>query len=135
MDTAISIEEVKQRLSMMGFDAASETDDDEISFLIEKVTNYTMNYCYIGFDEIPEIIRPKMLDKIAAGFLYERKNFGQLTGFDYSTAIREIREGDTTIQYGVGESYDTPESRFDWMVRELDKAYDKWITPYRKLRW
>ena len=135
MESEITVAEVIERLSHFGYSATEEKDGSEIRFLIKRVINYTENYCNITFDEIPDIIRPKMLDKICAGYLYEMKNFGQLSGFDYSAAIREIREGDTTIQYGVGESYDTPESRFDWMVRELDKAYDKWITPYRRLRW
>ena len=58
-----------------------------------------------------------------------------LKDFNYDLMIKSIKEGDTQIQYAVGHGEDTPENRFDTFVRQLERGYDKWITPYRRLRW
>ena len=51
------------------------------------------------------------------------------------TVIKSIKEGDTTLTYAVGQGEDTPENRFDSFVKQLERGYDKWITPHRRLRW
>jgi hypothetical protein len=76
-----------------------------------------------------------MIDKICSEFLFYKKNAGQLKNFNYEAVIRQIKEGDTTIQYAVGQGEDTPENRFDSFVKQLERGYDKWITPHRRLRW
>lgn len=120
------------RLEQLGY-IASETDYDHIDFELKKVTNYTLNYCHIT--KIPEIVEPQLIDRVCSYFLYFKKNSGELKNFNYDAVIKEIKEGDTTIKYAVGQGEDTPENRFDAFVRKLELAYDKWITPYRRLQW
>lgn len=128
----ITRDDVIDRLSQLGYTATAE-DDEQIDFELKKTIDYTLNYCNIT--EIPEIIETRLIERVCADFLFFKKNSGSLDGFNYDTVIKSIKEGDTQIQYAVGQGEDTPENRFDTFVKKLERGYDKWITPYRKLRW
>lgn len=128
----VSREQVISRLKMLGYVASLE-DNDHIYFELSKTTDYVKNYCNIT--EIPEILDYRIIDRICADFLYYKKNSGSLEGFNYDAVIKSIKEGDTTIQYAVGQGEDTAENRFDAFVKQLERGFDKWITPHRRLRW
>lgn len=128
----ITIEDIIERLSQLGYTATAE-DTDTITFELLKITNYTLNYCNIS--TIPSIINPRLIDRVCGEFLYYKKNSGSLEGFNYDAVIKQIKEGDTSITYAVGQGEDTPENRFDAFIKQLERGYDKWITPHRRLRW
>lgn len=132
MVTMVTRERVIERLQMLGY-TATETDYPAIDYELNSVINYTLNYCNIT--EVPAIVEPKLIDRICSYFLYYKKNSGSLEGFDYDTVIKSIKEGDTTITYAVGQGEDTPENRFDAFVKQLERGFDKWLTPHRRLRW
>lgn len=125
-------DDVIKRLGQLGY-TATEADNDHIDHELEKIINYVMNYCNIT--TIPEILDIRIIDRVCADFLFYKKNSGSLSGFDYGTVIKSIKEGDTTITYAVGQGEDTPENRFDSFVKSLERGFDKWITPHRRLRW
>jgi len=100
---------------------------------LNKTLNYVKNYCHIT--TIPDILEPRIIDRTCADFLFYKKNSGSLEGFNYDAVIKSIKEGDTQIQYAVGQGEDTPENRFDTFVKSLERGFDKWITPHRRLRW
>ena len=124
--------DIIDRLSQLGYEA-NEIDYDQIDFELQKIINYSLNYCNITI--IPEIIEPRLIDRVCADFLSHKKNTGTLTNFNYDTVIKEVKEGDTTIKYAVGQGEDTPENRFDSFVKSLERGYDKYLTPHRRLRW
>lgn len=124
--------DVINRLGQLGYTAA-EADYNHIDYELEKITDYTLNYCNIT--DIPTIIEKRLIDRVCGEFLYYKKNSGGLEGFNYDAAVKQIKEGDTSITYAVGQGEDTPEARFDAFVKQLERGYDKWITPYRRLRW
>ena len=128
----VTRELIIDRLTHFGYTASAE-DNDQLDFELKKIINYTLNYCNI--QTIPEIIEPRLTDRVCSEFLYYKKNSGTLEGFDYDTAIKELKEGDTTVKYAVGQGEDTPENRFDAFVKQLERGYDKWLVPYRRLRW
>lgn len=128
----ITIANVISRLSQLGYTAV-ESDYSAIEFELTSVINYSLNYCNIT--EIPEIVEPKLIDRVCSQFLYYKKNSGSLEGFNYDAVIKSIKEGDTTLTYAVGQGEDTPENRFDAFVKKLEQTYDKWLTPHRRLRW
>lgn len=128
----VSREQVISRLKMLGYDATMD-DYNHIEYELTKTTNYVKNYCNIT--EIPEILDYRIVDRICADFLYYKKNSGSLEGFNYDAVIKSIKEGDTTIQYAVGQGEDTAENRFDAFVKQLERGFDKWCTPHRRLRW
>lgn len=124
--------DVIDRLKQLGY-IAVDTDNRQIDYELEKVTNYTLNYCNIT--TIPAIVEKRLIDRVCGEFLYYKKNSGELEGFNYDAVIKQIKEGDTSITYAVGQGEDTPENRFDAFVKHLERGYDKWITPHRRLRW
>ena len=128
----VELQDVIERLAHLGY-VASEEDNGHISFELKKTLNYVMNFCNIT--TIPEILDPRIIDRVCADFLYYKKNSGSLEGFNYDAVIKSIKEGDTQIQYAVGQGEDTPENRFDAFVKSLERGFDKWLTPWRRLRW
>jgi predicted DNA binding CopG/RHH family protein len=128
----VTREQVIKRLTQLGYTATVE-DNDHIDFELAKILNYVKNYCNIT--NIPEILDPRITDRVCSEFLFYKKNSGSLNGFNYETVIKSIKEGDTTLTYAVGQGEDTPENRFDSFVKSLERGFDKWITPYRRLRW
>lgn len=125
-------DDVIERLKHLGY-VATKNDYDHIDFELEKTLNYVMNYCNIT--AIPNILDHRIIDRVCAYFLYYKKNSGSLDGFNYDTVVKSIKEGDTTVTYAVGQGEDTPENRFDSFIKDLERGFDKWITPYRRLRW
>lgn len=127
--------DIVSRLSQLGY-TATQDDVDQLDFEIQLVINYTLDYCNLTNEEdIPELVYPKMIDRICSTFLFNKKNSGTMEEFDYEAAIKSIKEGDTTIHYVAGAGEDTPENRFDSMVKQLERGYDKWITHFRRLSW
>lgn len=125
-------DDVIERLKQLGY-VPVDGDNDQIEFELNKTLNYVMNYCNITI--IPEILDPRIIDRVCSDFLYYKKNSGSLDGFNYDLVIKSIKEGDTQIQYAVGQGEDTPEHRFDSFVKSLERGFDKWCTPHRRLRW
>lgn len=128
----VTRDNVIDRLNQLGYTATAE-DYDHIDFELQKIINYTLNYCNI--QKVPEIIEPRLIERVCGEFLYYKKNSGSLEGFNYDAVIKQIKEGDTSITYAVGQGEDTPESRFDSFVKHLERGYDKWCVPHRRLRW
>ena len=123
---------VIERLGHFGYTVRTN-DESIVDFELHKTINYVHNYCNIT--EIPIILEYRIIDRVCAYILYNLKNAGKLEGFDYDAVIKQIKEGDTTINYATGQDGDTPESRFDAFVKQLERGFDKWLTPHRRLRW
>ena len=125
-------DDVIKRLKQLGYTVV-DTDNDQIDFELNKTLNYVMNFCNITI--IPDILDQRIVDRVCSDFLFYKKNSGSLEGFNYDAVIKSIKEGDTTITYAVGQGEDTPENRFDNFVKSLERGFDKWCTPHRRLRW
>ena len=129
---AITINDITARLKHLGYIVVDD-DIPQLKFELEKIENYVLNYCNIT--TIPQILYLRIVDRVACEFLFYKKNSGELTDFDYDAVIKEVKEGDTTLKYATGADGDTVESRFDKFLNKLERGFDKWITPHRKLRW
>lgn len=130
----ITVVDVVNRLRMFGYTV--ENDTTKLEFETELIINYVLNQCNISSVEfIPDVLKPRIVDRICAEYLYKQKNSGKLENFNYDSVIKTIKEGDTQIQFGTENEGDTPESRFDKFVDYMTKGFDKWISPHRRLRW
>ncbi len=125
-------EDIIERLKQLGY-TATEEDNAQIDFELQKIINYVINN--FTRNDVPEILEPRIIDRVCSDFLYYKKNSGSLKGFNYDAVIKQIKEGDTSITYAVGQGEDTPENRFDAFVKTLERGFDKWCTPHRRLQW
>lgn len=125
-------QDVIDRLGQLGY-KVTETDDAQIDFELQKTINYVINN--FTRKDVPEILDPRIIDKVCGDFLFYKKNSGSLDGFNYDAVIKQIKEGDTSITYAVGQGEDTPENRFDAFVKSLDRGFDKWCAPWRSIQW
>ena len=121
------------RLDQLGY-VADESDYNQIDYELTKIINYVVNN-FTRTPEIPEILDPRIIDRVCGEFLYFKKNSGSLEGFNYDAVIKSIKEGDTTLTYAVGQGEDTPENRFDSFVKDLERGFDKVLVPHRRLVW
>lgn len=128
----VGVDNVVERLEQLGY-KSTETDLAQIDFELKKIIDYVLNFCNIT--TIPDILNNRIIDRVCAEFLFYKKNSGSLEGFNYDAVIKSIKEGDTTITYAVGQGEDTPENRFDNFVKSLERGFDKWLCPWRRLRW
>lgn len=128
----VTIDDVSKRLNHFGY-TTNDDDKSQIEFELDKWSKYILNYCNIS--EIPEMVYPRLIDRVCAEFLFNKKNSGTLEGFDYDAVIKSIKEGDTTITYEISHGESIAETRFDALVKQLERGFDKWLTPYRRLRW
>lgn len=128
----VTREHIIDRLTQLGY-SSTESDYDQIDFELQTVINYVINN--FTRDGVPEILDNRIIDRVCSSFLYYKKNSGSLEGFNYDAVIKSIKEGDTTITYAVGQGEDTPENRFDSFVKQLERGFDKWCTPHRRLQW
>lgn len=121
------------RLDQLGY-VADESDYNHIDYELKKIKDYVINN-FTRTPEIPEILDPRIIDRVCGEFLYFKKNSGSLEGFNYDAVIKSIKEGDTTLTYAVGQGEDTPENRFDSFVKQLERGFDKVLVPHRRLVW
>ena len=135
----VTRESIIKRLNHFGY-SATQNDWEQIDFDLNKWINYALNYCNIN--TVPEIVEPKLIDRICADFLYAKKNTGTMTNdedgnvsVNYDAVIKSIKEGDTQITYAVGTDEATGEDRYNSFIKSLERGLDKWLTPHRRLRW
>mgnify|MGYP003486214898 CR=1 FL=1 len=131
----ISLDDCIARLKQFGYEV-SEDDKAVVQFELNKMIAYTINLCNLhSVEQLPNVLAPRVVDRVCSEFLFYKKNTGQLTDFDYSLATKSIEQGDTKVTYAVGQEGNTNESRFDKAVEYMQRGYDKWVCKYRVIRW
>lgn len=125
------IEDIKNRLASFGY-TLLDTDSFALEFVIDKVENKIKNECNIT--EIPDGLYQVEIDRICGEFLFAKKQSGQLTEYDFDLIEKQIQDGDTSVTYAV-EAGQTPEQRFDKLVRSLMDTGKGEFASFRRLRW
>lgn len=123
---------VVDRIASLGYTVSPE-DTLRIEHLISKVDAYTRTICnFTEAEDLPTLITPAFIDKVVGEFLYEKVKSGLI---DVETAIKTIKEGDTSITYAYGDGSKTPELRLEDLVGVLENQYRTVVMRYRKLAW
>lgn len=129
----VKFDDVKTRLGQLGY-TVSEADKPKIEFELQLILDYVVNYCnFHSVEAIPEILDKRIIDRVCSEYLLKQKNSGNLANFNYETAIKTLKEGDTQIQFD-GEGM-TAESRFDKLCDYMQRGFDKWISQHRRIKW
>ena len=131
----VTTQEVVDRLTSLGY-VVETSEVPNVEFELMLIHDYIVNFCnFHTIDDIPPVLHYRIIDRVASEYLIKRKNAGLLPNFNYETAIKSIREGDTQIQFGTANDGGTPESRFDKLVDYMQRGFDKWLSVHRRIRW
>ena len=127
-------DDIVKRLESFGYIADPVTDTWVILFLMDKVTNTIKNECNIY--EIPAGLYQIAVDMVCGEFLKSKGATGQLadTGINTEAAIKQIKEGDTSITYAVGEDAKSAVT-FDYLVDFLLNYGKSQFATYRRFIW
>ena len=123
--------DIIKRLASFGYTVV-DTDKWLINFLINKVTNEIKYKCNIF--KIPDGLYQIAIDMVCGEFLLGKKGSGQLTDSSINTdaAIKQIKEGDTSITYAVSDSVS---ATFDGLIDLLMNYGKSQFITFRRLRW
>ena len=106
-----------------------------LQFLIEKTGNRIKNICNITC--IPDELHHVWVDMVVGEFLMNKKatNPDSLSWLDLTAVAKQIKEGDTTIAFAVGEGNYTPEQRLDALIQYLITHGEQELAAHRRLKW
>lgn len=124
-------DKVAEFLAALGVTGAA--DDPLLDLVINQVQLRIENLT--NLQELPEGLIGLAVQMAVGEYLRMEKSTGQLTGFDLDAAVKQIREGDTTVSFAIGEGSATPEQRLDALISTLTTAPMEEISRYRRLVW
>lgn len=125
---------IVQRLSNFGLKLV-KTDNWIIMFCMNKAINHVKNSANISI--IPNELYEIIVDRICGEFLFNKHKSNQLTldNFDFDSAVKQLQEGDTTIQFAIGEGSMTDEQKLTSLINYLLNYGEGDLICYRKLKW
>jgi methionine aminopeptidase len=70
-------------------------------------------------------------------FLLAKKTFApdDLTTLDLSAAVKDIKEGDSSVSFAVGDASQTPEQRLTTFINYLLTYGKEQYASFRRLKW
>lgn len=126
MDTMLEI--IKKRIGSLGY-VVIDSDEWLLTFLIEKVGDHIENQCNIT--GVPENLFYFMVDMVCAEFLSNKKFVGQLEGVNEETAVKSIKEGDTTVTFAIADDV----SSFEGLLKSMRIELQAQLVRFRRLVW
>ena len=128
---------ISLREKIIAFLTAMGITEAENDSLLDLIIN---NAQYKVLNETNTVLpMPEGLESIAVymaigEYLSFKKTSGQLESIDLELAIKQIQEGDTNIQYAIGDGSQTPEQRLDSLITFLSNRASE-LAKYRRLVW
>jgi len=117
-------------LKAMNYEVKND-DNWLIDYLLKEIENDILNFC--NTKELPEQLRYILVRRAAGRFLLAKISSNGLgESFDYSAAVKEIREGDVSISYADGADY---RSIFITQVSAMASFGEDELIGFRRLKW
>ena len=125
---------IVQRLLNFGLKLV-ESDNWIIMFCMNKAINHIKSSANISV--IPNELYEIIVDRICGEFLFNKHKSNQLTldNFDFDMAVKQLQEGDTTIQFAINEGSETDEQKLTSLINYLISYGEGDLICYRKLKW
>ncbi len=125
--------EVSERLSALGYKDISN-EETVLHYNIRKAEDILKNKT--NQISVPNGLKTIWIDMAAGMFLQDLKQIGKLisTDFDFSSPVKSITEGDTSVTYALSESV-SPAAEFEKMINYMINPSEEIIAKYRKLVW
>lgn len=121
-------DDVMERLASLSY-TVEEVDRWLINYIIGKVENTVKNECNI--DAIPDGLHQTAVDMACGEFLSAKKGSGQLNDFDVEAAVKQVKEGDTTVTYAVADGVFS----LDGLINRLMNHGKSQFATYRRFLW
>lgn len=125
------LDDVTKRLESFGY-VVTAADSWVLDFIIQKTENHIKNQC--NTLTVPEGLHHIAVDMAVGEFLLGKKSIGQLTGFNFESAVKSIQEGDTNITFAFGSGSMTPEERMNALIIFLMHSETD-FSSYRCIKW
>lgn len=118
-------------LSVFGC-AVSENDAELLSLCERAVISHIEAFCSV--EDLPEGLIQQAARRVCGEFLEIKCALGALDigQLDFSAAITEITEGDSTVKFAAGSS---DAEKFTSLVRELKRYGKDDLICFRKINW
>ena len=102
-----------------------------IDYFLKEIENEILNFC--NTKELPEQLRYILVRRAAGRFLLAKLSSNGLgESFDYSAAVKEIREGDVSISYADRADY---KSIFITQISAMASFGEDELIGFRRLKW
>lgn len=130
----LDVETLTERLNNLGY-KVKEDDAFSLTFCLEKVRNTIKSET--NQHDVPNGLEHIALDMAVGEFLLAKKTFApdDITCLDLTGVVTEIKEGDTTVAFGTGESSQTAEQRLNAFINYLLNYGKCEFAAYRRLKW
>lgn len=126
-------EAVVLRLAMLGYEV-TENDKPGLEYTINKCERDIL--VNINHKVLPDGLFYTLVDMVAGHFLFDKKAFGGLEGFDFEAPVKSITEGDISVTMsGASDGVNTAEARFDAVLAKLMRPLESTLAAYRRMRW
>lgn len=129
-----NVDAVKKRLQSLGYEVKVE-DEFALTFCVEKVRSTIKNE--INWKDVPEGLEHIAIDMACGEFLNAKRTFApnDLEAIDLDAAVKEIKTGDTTTVFSIGEGSQTDEQRLSAFINYLLTYGLSEFNSFRRIRW
>ena len=129
-----NVDAVKKRLQSLGYEVKAE-DEFALTFCVEKVRSTIKNE--INWKDVPEGLEHIAIDMACGEFLNAKRTFApdDLEVIDLDAAVKEIKTGDTTTVFSIGEGSQTDEQRLSAFINHLLTYGLSEFNSFRRIRW
>ena len=118
---------------MLNCFGVSEINTGLLEQAVELVTSKILNICHTK--RIPDETESVVANIICGEYLKTAKMLNLLgDNFNFNAAVKEINVGDTSVTFALNED-NTPEQRFDEVVKQMCKIDKGYSRKYRCLVW
>lgn len=124
----IELQKVKDRLEQLGY-STDQNDNVAITFIIEKTEAHIKNNC--NTTNIPDGLKVYAIDNICGEYINQLNSIGQLKDFNIEQAIKNIKLGDTTVEYDGKSNTDLLEI----LITRLMSGLEVELPCYRQIKW
>lgn len=123
------IDQIKNRLKMLGVSELTKQDEITIECLIEDKIQDILNYC--NLKKLPPQLEINVVKSVCGETLQQKKLTGEVAGVSLEAAVSSLSEGDVSFSFDASAS---PEKRLDAVISSLLASEKKNLNAFRKLR-
>lgn len=115
------IQDVRERLCQLGLHVGAE-EEQGLTFAVRQAENFLC--ADLNRAAVPDALYEVAVDMACAAYLRSRavdldSGGSGIPGLSLDAAIRRIQEGDTTVEYAIGQGSKTDEEKLDALIAYL----------------